>query len=77
MAKYVAKENVTDESIETFLSAFSTDIERNAFRALVLEELFANNQKSGYLFNGVRYWKYLKRTRISTKLCSEQKNYLI
>ena len=81
MAKHVVKENVTDESIETFLSAFSTDVERNAFKALVLEELFANNQKSGYLFNGGKVLEILRKNEdkyealFGAKKLSEIKKY--
>ena len=63
MAKYIVREDVSDESIENFLSIFdvvgASELEKNTFKALVKEELFANNQKSGYLFDGEKVLKIL------------------
>tara|TARA_R110000823_G_scaffold244022_1_gene368363 strand:+ start:711 stop:3743 length:3033 start_codon:yes stop_codon:yes gene_type:complete len=60
LAEYIASTEISRESMETFLSGFDLDIKKDAFRALVMEELFANNQKSGYLFDGEKVIQILK-----------------
>jgi len=61
LAEFVTAAKISSASINDFLSKFGSDIQRDAFKARVIEELFANNQKSGYLFDGKKVIEILNK----------------
>lgn len=81
LAEFVTNQKVSGPAIEEFLSKFSSDLQRDAFKARVIEELFANNQKSGYLFDGKKVIELLKtnddkyKTLFGAKKLSNIKKY--
>ena len=61
LAKFVTAAKVSGPAIGDFLSKFGSDIQENAFKARVIEELFASHQKSGYLFDGKKVIEILNK----------------
>ena len=61
LAEFVTAAKVSGPAIGDFLSKFGSDIQENAFKARVIEELFASHQKSGYLFDGKKVIEILNK----------------